>query len=558
MSARIFWSRLVFCDFVVPETALTLWVSACSRHCVQLVDRMDNIFVGLLGWSDTEKVIQLSYDEWPQALKDYADTAPDVVVNLSNVEQERRTFKYMRAVLTGLTPRVIQNLRRAKDVKEVLRQSNPWPTLNQGPVTFDKLCQTHLDSDQHALLEFLIWAHDFGRGQLRASQGVTDDNSERSPRGILTGRILVDLTRLRDELVIVEVELIRAHSVLPGKALLFTNQDKKNHVHDPRKRGKGHTFVRTYVLHTQALGELGLWAVFAQYALLTKSTHCSYMSEDFLRATAGESQAGADERNRAAIRTAVMQYSTLCDNSVLVMPLSHARIQKAEDASSSLGSSSTIHAHEVWDMLSGGFRCNEQRDQLMVLVATEPWELDAVYASSTIAWPQTSEYRNHMQERLADELECEVCRRSFSTRTDREHYGCDHSDKLICPEPGKERDWKETSLLSRTELESETGEPEMLNRARWKCCGKPYFERECSNRRHTKPTKFEEAKSSQSNGIRHPMDTWWCNFCCSVVSEVGCQAPYQCQFCDCPEVYARPQKMLCPCGHMEEFHKPQY
>ena len=137
----------------------------------------------------------------------------------------------------------------------------------------------------------------------------------------------------------------------------------------------------------------------------------------------------ADARNRAAIATALQQYVVQCERAVLVMPLRYARIQPSED-DGSFSSSSSINAHEVWDMLTAGWRCHEAKQQLFAVVATETWELGALFGNKSMVW-QLSSYREHMQERDDEEQTCEVCKRGFTTRSWRDGLGCDHEGRVI-------------------------------------------------------------------------------------------------------------------------------
>jgi ATPase family associated with various cellular activities (AAA) len=464
----------------------------------QLVDRLDNVYVGLLDWEDAQNLIELAAEhDWPD---DRFPTERPAVALGTDRHRKIASVPYYHAVLLGMTPRAVRNLRTPADISEVQLNSNPWPTLTRGPVPFERLLELRtraltVQADCGALLRFLLWAQ---------------------RKKVLSGRVLVDTTRLKEGLIVVEVELVHVRSVLGDGSLLFVDSKGYGHSHAASRRGAGRTFTRAFVLQEQA-DELGLWAVLARYALSIHATHCTFVSDEFLRSMAGTSTSSADERNRAAIATAIQQYVVNCEWGVTVLPLRYARIQQSEEGALS----STINAHEVWDLVAGGWRCNETHNQLFVLVASEQWEVNALLGSSTIAW-QSNEYRQHMTERDEEEQPCEVCERDFSTRSHRETYGCAHTGKVVRYAPPR---WETSTVCTSVQMLAEMHtSPDIGLRAKWACCGKPFVEEECARRRHQAPIRFEEAVERRAGGLGHRdvANRWWCNYCCNVVCATGC------------------------------------
>lgn len=475
----------------------------------QLVDRLDNVYVGLLNSRDLSDIITQQSDEWGPG-GHFKHLQEKLLLPQNHRRDPSSSIPYYCAVLQGMTPRAIKTLRTDADIREVQLSSNPWPTLTQGPRTFQQLIEEGrrgLPFDLGALFRFLIWAHD---------------------TGVLSGRILVDTTRLRERFLIVEVEIV--NNLQPGE-LLFLDANQWGHTLPSSRRGKGRTLTRTFILHEQN-DELGLWSVFARFSLYIRATHCSYVSDEFLKSMAGESQQSADERNRASISTTILQYVINVENAVLLLPLRYARIQKPEDSNGSLPGSSNINANEVWDMITGGWRCHHGKKQVFVLVASEEWEVKAVLASCTMAW-QISEYRQHLLDRDAEEHLCSVCDRKFSTKTWKEGYGCRHQtltgdktwrDSMIIhydPPPANSR-----SMVASVAFEQILNpDPDAAIRAKWRCCGKPFLELECTVHRHTPILPYEEAVQSLTTGDRAHRDVrnrWWCNYCCNVANAPGC------------------------------------
>lgn len=472
----------------------------------QLVDRLDNIFVGLLTWKESEQAIQKFMKEWPEDM--LRDNNRPFIFGKNQIGGDIPDVSFFHAILLGMAPRAMKNLRSLDDVHAVQLNSNPWPTHSWGPISLYSLLSPTLlartvQSDCGALLRFLLWAQH---------------------KNVLSGRILIDLTRLRERIIVVEVEVINDLHVLNQDVLLI-DSTQHVHVHAKDRRGRGHCFTRAFVLHEQD-NEAGLWATLLRFALSTQSTHCTYVSETFLRSFSGESQAGADERNRSALDAAITQYVSNCDRAVFVMPLSLARIQKPEDSKSSMSSSSNINAHEVFDKITNNWRANEKKNQLFAVVASEEWEIDAVLGSSTIAW-QESQYRTHMLLRKEEEQRCinKECGRKYSTRSVKERQGCAHTAGVALYEPGADNQYrvcvKSTPDVVRTRSEAN---PEIAFRAKWMCCGKPFLEQECPLHNHRKPVKIEKATESRAGGLAHQdvHGRWWCNYCCQVVSENGC------------------------------------
>jgi ATPase family associated with various cellular activities (AAA) len=488
-------------DGVRPTHVCTFGTTNEPKNVLeQLVDRLDSVYVGLLEWENAGAVIRLAAEHhWPAG---HFPVKGDMHLGRDHRRRAIPPVAYYHAMMLGMTPRAVVNLRTPADVAEVQLASNPWPTLTRGPVSFQRLLApgTRLlavQADCGALLRFLLWAQQ---------------------TNVLSGRVLVDTTRLKEGLITVEVELVHVRAAFSDHSLLFVDAEGRGHSHATDRRGTGRTFTRAFVLQEQA-DELGLWAVLARFALCIHATHCSFLSNQFLRSMSGSSTAGADERNRASLATAIQQYVTNCERGVTVLPLRHARIQQPEQD----GISSSINAHEVWDLVTAGWRCNESKHQLFVVVASEQWEMNALLASSTIAW-QSNEYRSHVVEREEEEQCCQVsrCGREFSTRSFRDGAGCAHAGKVVRYAPPR---WESSAVRTEAQMRAEMQtSPDIGLRAKWTCCGKPFLEAGCPNRRHEPPQRFEEATENRAGGLRHRdvANRWWCNYCCNVVSARGC------------------------------------
>jgi len=500
------WLQLLS-DHVRPPHVTFLATTNVRTNCLeQLVDRLDNVFVGLLPWDANGALFAFARQQRHWLADVRASHEQQLVVN------DRDSVPYWQAVLLGMPPRAVLSLRQSADVRRVLLAANPWPTLTSGPTCVRELLGAQWQSvaleaggDCARLLRFLLRAaHD----------------------KLLTGRMLIDTTRLREQLIVVDIELHGAGA----DDLVLAMADGARHFHAAARQGRGSTYTRTYVLAKQK-SEAPLWAVLAHVAVAFRATHCTYVSDAFLHSTCGgggggSTSGGADERNRQAIETAISQYVTACASSVTVMPLRYARIQKSDDrddgASSIVGSSSTIHAHEVWDMLTAGWRCQVGKQQLFALVASEPWEIDAVLGSAAMAF-NASEYRALVAESRNDERACVVCQRVFATtsRVWHDTLGCAHAGQVVTYDGAN---WNEPSVCREATLRSGATSDrgaERLLRAKWTCCGKPFLEPECAAATHRAEPLFDS--DTARRGKAHANQAhWWCNVCCNACTANEC------------------------------------
>jgi hypothetical protein len=516
-----------------------------SNVLEQLVDRLDNIFVGLLGNATAAQ--RLAAEAAGESGRDWSDALRREFNNL--FYGVRRQVPLLQAKLLGATPRMLHNLRTLEGVDEQQLDSNPWPTLTNGKLSYGSLLSRNTlaatADDCGKLLRFLIIAHE---------------------KNLLSGRVLVDTTRLRERLVIVEVEMLavgadtvidyvdpvynqgadmKKHVLRAGRIKSVNRDDlyRGERVHVPAQAPTHTTYaprrrcyVRTYVLHEQE-DELGIWAVLARFAFEVEAEHCSFMSDEFLRTCVGDSHSGADERNRTAIRTAIEMYQAKSNCAVLVMPMAHARVQKAAEGESAI-SSSSILAHEVWSMIQNGWRCRTGQHGVFALLATETWEIDALAASATVAWP-TSEYREHLLEREEEQRECMQCGRTFGTKTQQDRMSCEHTGNVIRYAPvaaaGVQQPWITATVVGAQQFANWVAAGEQVRwslvsieevvKAKWTCCGKGYWELECPQLEHRAASNIEERAPHRDQTHRHP-DTnnnrWWCNTCCSSVAAPGC------------------------------------
>jgi hypothetical protein len=117
-------------DHVRPPHVTFLATTNVRTNCLeQLVDRLDNVFVGLLPWAENRALFDFACRQ-PHWLADVRANTLDqeLVVN------ERDRVPYWQAVLLGMPPRAVLTLRAASDVRRVQLAANPWPTLTSGPV----------------------------------------------------------------------------------------------------------------------------------------------------------------------------------------------------------------------------------------------------------------------------------------------------------------------------------------------------------------------------------------------------------------------------------------
>jgi hypothetical protein len=487
-----------------PSNATFFATTNVLNGCLeQLVDRLDKRYVGLLDWDDTRNIITKFMEaRWPEGMEAHSAI---------------HTAEWFHRCLLGMTPRALESLRTLQSVEQVQLGYNPWPTLTQGNLSMKQLIEVYppsIGTDCMRLLNFM---------KLAGNR--------------LSGRILVDLSRLKEQYVLVDVEVEIKRNGNGAQSFSLAENDASMVVHVPRKHTGRFTTV-TFVLRNQEESEAGLWGVFAAMAVEMHASHCTYASDEFLRMVGGQGQGGTDERNRDALQNGISQFVDGTDRCVMVVPLRYARIHKSGGGEGGMASSSTsINAREVWDVLLNSWRTNRGREkrQLFVLVASEEWEVHAVLENNSSMAFHSSAYRERKKEDNEAEQECSVCHRWFGTQNQRDWFGCNH--------PGRQDDRKEVvrylervppvqnvpkdiiDLAKPSEVRAfarvEPPIPDVPVRAKWLCCGKPFLEQECPVTEHTQVKTLEEDIRRAGH---QDANFWWCNRCFQPASKPNCTA----------------------------------
>ena len=170
------------------------------------------------------------------------------------------TIGYYQDRLFGMTPRQLESVLSINSIRKSQIAINYFPTLNLGRFCVFDLMDRMITDDCEVLFEFL---------QLGLEKR-------------LLGRLLIDLSRLSDRMIFVDVEVDRSQY-----SSSFSLEKKYVHtIHIDNEDRNSNYVTRTFVL-TKQNSEADLWAVLAKLAAKIHATHCTYVGEELLLATGG-------------------------------------------------------------------------------------------------------------------------------------------------------------------------------------------------------------------------------------------------------------------------------
>lgn len=529
----------------------------------QLVDRLDGLFVGVTDWNARQNALIKISTNWGNDMKLlHRNTTNDsscwsVLHKLFHFDRSRGACSYYQCVTMGMTYRSLSNIKVLSDLKRFQLESNPWPTLMHGPKTlmdmFDDRMDAFFGTECENLLDFLI---------------------EAVCRNILSGRVLIDLSRLRENIIVVDVEVYRSDKDLHFERTtekhvrdfstaeildicrregcdknvetrikkqnldghtFFSDEDvscfvgkftgtttsfpfQRPFCHEKGRQGNGSFYVRSFVLKDQK-DELGVWMVLARFSAFIEASHCTFVSDGFLKSMMSGAQSAPEDMNRDALQMAISQYITEEPQGVLVLPLHYARMQKTQEHNTTTASSQ-IQASEVWNLITSSWRCQGGKKKLFALVASENYELDSLIWTNAVVWQQ-SDYRKHLEKKMDDVQKCVTCSRMFSRKSaeTQDSGGCDHAGNLWLQQNDRadghsnEVEWVETNQnIALVSMKT-------ANKSKWICCGKPAWEFVCGVRKHKACYAFDDFIKISPHPSHQGVKWWWCNFCCNSTSE---------------------------------------